>query len=211
MTASTVELGCVRLFRRLGLKRYTKNFKNYPQCWFADLNLSTPDTTARGYTAKRSSIYRRVILKTSWFSLQTDVRTRIVHFLKKLYNSPLLESIELPVLEADFFFSPFDFSKWISIISSSSVALALLRSLWAQIIGGQIFFLSAIKIKARVLSCAAQSSLSDSVSYCAERSGAGSRSQMRLCWCGAAWVMADGAQAIGVGGVLLSIRMVRGL
>lgn len=106
MTASTVELGCVRLFRRLGLKRYTKNFKNYPQCWFADLNLSTPDTTARGYTAKRSSIYRRVILKTSWFSLQTDVRTRIVHFLKKLYNSPLLESIELPVLEADFFFFP---------------------------------------------------------------------------------------------------------
>lgn len=46
-----------------------------------------------------------------------------------------------------FFFFPFDFSKWISIISSSSVALALLRSLWAQIIGGQIFFYLQLKPK----------------------------------------------------------------
>lgn len=57
----------------------------------------------------------------------------------------------------------------------------------------------------------AQSSLSDSVSYCADSSGAGSRSQSRFCGCGAAWAADAGAHAMGVGGVLLSIRMVRGL
>lgn len=59
--------------------------------------------------------------------------------------------------------------------------------------------------------CVVQSSLSDSVSYCAESRGAGSRSQIRVCWWGAGWFTAEGAHAIGVGGVLLSIRMVRGL
>lgn len=59
-------------------------------------------------------------------------------------------------------------------------------------------------------SLAVQSSLSDSVSYCAESSGAGSRSQILFCWW-AAWFTDEGAHAIGVGGVLLSIRIVRGL
>ena len=56
-----------------------------------------------------------------------------------------------------------------------------------------------------------QSSLSDSVSYCADSSGAGSRSHILLGWCGAAGLAEVGVQATGVGGVLLSIRMVRGL
>lgn len=56
-----------------------------------------------------------------------------------------------------------------------------------------------------------QSSLSDSVSYCADSSGAGSRSQILLGWCGAAGLAEVGVQATGAGGVLLSIRMVRGL
>lgn len=166
---------------------------------------------SKGIHCKKVIYLQKSDLKTSWFSLQTDVRTRIVHFLKKLYNSPLLESIELPVLEADFFFPiwffQMNFHHFFLIRGPGSPE----KSLGTNHRRADFFFLSAIKIKARVLSCVAQSSLSDSVSYCAERSGAGSRSQMRLCWCGAAWVMADGAQAIGVGGVLLSIRMVRGL
>lgn len=77
----------------------------------------------------------------------------------------------------------------------------------------EILFSSAVETKAResAVLCTGQSSLSDSVSYCAESSGAGSRSQTRFCWWGAAWLRADGAHEIGVGGVLLSIRMVRGL
>lgn len=95
---------------------------------------------------------------------------------------------------------------------------ALQKSLWAQILGGQA---SGLQLERKLPETGApptlgplptgQSSLSDSVSYCADSSGAGSRSQILLGWCGAAGLAEVGVQATGVGGVLLSIRMVRGL
>lgn len=82
------ETGLCEVVLRLGLKRYTKNFKNYPQLirWF---KFKYTRYYSKGIHCKKVIYLQKIDLKTSWFSLQTDVRTRIVHFKKKLYTSTL--------------------------------------------------------------------------------------------------------------------------
>lgn len=95
----------------------------------------------KGKHCKKVIYLQKSDLKTLWFSLQTDVRTGIVHFLKTLhFNPPLLLSIKLPVSEAVPPVPPPHLTLQInSIISSSSVVQALLKSLWAQVVGWQAF------------------------------------------------------------------------
>lgn len=122
---------------------------------------------SKGIHCKKVIYLQKSDLKTSWFSLQTDVRTRIVHFLKNSTHQPSSVTIHwIAYIWRQVPPSPIWFSKRISIISSS-VALALLRSLWAQIIGGQNFFFFNLQLKPN--SCARFSHHCQTVSHTALR------------------------------------------
>lgn len=154
-----------------------------------------------------------------WFSLQIRCRSGICPFLKnKLftylssecqpsYTQLVQEGVRLltGLLPNKFLWS-----------SLSAMAPAFSESLWAQVIQThqvsnpvmELFF--SFSSRKSPLSLV-QSSLSERVSYCAERRGAGSRSHILLGWWEAAWLTDGGAQAIEVGGVLLNMRIVKGL